>query len=229
MWNRLISRKIVLDREIKFIDGLNIDNIPFNQILLGEIKNFYLIDEDFMSDSLYHRRLLSRDGAVTSNVLFNSLDIPSSLFALYNELRNRQLLDIVKVPFFSLFNLCYYKHSDPATLFAEYKKLLQLLQPVLHNSKLYTSDDKYLANLLIHSGFYDFHEKFTGVNLSHKKRISFKLFGLLKFFELINIANKRVYKLFGIPVLKIYYTEGAKVKYMLFGLFTIFEINSLSD
>lgn len=110
MWGRLY-RKSFLDenKDIRFLEGVNIDNIPFTLKLFSLMQKFFVIVGE--KNAIYWRRLITPEGAITVSILYKDLEIPNCLDNLYEFLKNKHLEKNVRIMlslvFYCMFSTTY--------------------------------------------------------------------------------------------------------------------------
>ena len=219
MWGRLY-RKSFLDahQDIRFLEGINTDNIPFTFKALAHMKNFYCMIGE--KNATYWRRLITIDGAVTVDVLWKNLEIPYCLENLFDYLKSHNLENKVRVIYYLFFTLCFPRHVDQTRYYIKFKELMKKMENTIKTSGIYTQDDINLCNLLLYTtGPFEFIERYFSVPpqtvLSSKLKI--KIFNCIPLFSKKEILHKKSkYFIFGIPVWKTKIKGSVKRGY-LFG------------
>lgn len=213
MWGRLY-RKSFLDthKDIRFLEGINTDNIPYTIKLFAIMKYCFAIQGE--KNATYWRRMITVDGAITVDVLYKNLEIPYCLDNLYEFLVKKQYENQVRVVYNLFFTLCFPRHEDQPRYYQKFRDLMIKMEDVIKTSGIYTPEDINLCNLLIYSnGFYDFMSRY------------------FSFFQIFanSTASSYVVKLFDqIPIMKIY-EKGNKKKYSLFKLIPVWEQKKKGD
>ena len=212
MWGRLYRKKFIDQYNIRFIEGLHIDNIPFTLKLLVHMKYFYIMSSGKKNDNnFYWRRIIIKDSTLTSHVVFRSLEIPKALDDLYDYLVLNELQNKIKVMYYNFF-IVFDDHSDQPRLYSFYRKLMiKMENTIKDNPDLYGPEEVMLCNLLIYSnGFYDFKEKLVlSLGRVPSNQTISKSSTIMKFLGFIPLYKKLIdlncirYYIFGIPILKI--------------------------
>lgn len=210
MWGRLY-RKSFLDKypEIKFLEGMNTDNVPYTFKLLAHMKRFYVISS--RKNATYWRRMITPEGAITVVVLWKNLEIPKCLDNLYEYLVKNNLQNELKVPFALFFNVCFPRHTDMPSYYLCYKRLLQKMEKVVKSSNLYTPEERGLCDLLLYTtSFFDFSDRYFSYPEPHignqtrkYKVIKYKLFGFIPLLYIKNFSYKRYINIFKLPFFKV--------------------------
>lgn len=217
MWGRLY-RKSFLDKwNVRFLDGFQMDNIPYTLKLMSHLKYWYCIKGE--QNATYWRRLITPDGAMTNTVLYKNLEIPDTFENLWDYLVEHNAERKIRIPFHNLFTLCYPHHNDRPRYYEKYKALMRKMEDVIKTSGIYTSDDINLCNLILYTNrVYDFNGKYFApvpviINQHDKEWIFLRIF---KFFHIKTDGKKIKWYVFGVPVLKIK-KMCEENKYYLFG------------
>lgn len=240
MWNRLYNHQFVKETGIRFIDGFQTDNIPFTLKLMCHMPYWYTIDRTTLPNINYWRRMEQPTGQLTNEVLYNNYEIPACLNNLYDYLVEHHQEQKIKVPFSSLFKLCFPRHSDKPKYYADFKNLMQKMENSIKTSGLYTQDEINLCNLILYTSTpYDFMahyfpSKIQSIQSSSTRQSINKINYCIKLFSIIPIWSvkgekdkKVIYKLCGLPLIKLKISPKTTKAY-LFGILNIYKkINKL--
>ncbi len=202
MWGRLY-RKSFLDKhkDVRFIEGLNIDNIPYTLKLLAHMKCFYIIQGQ--PNATYWRRLITPQGAITPRILWKSLEIVDSLENLFDYLKEHHLEKEVRIIFYSFFTLCFPKHADMPRYYLRLKALMQKMEDTIKSSDIYLPEDINLCNLLLYTnGYFEFCDRYFAQKYRFPYIYKIKLFGFIPFLYVRSDNHSTYYDLFKIPLLK---------------------------
>ena len=222
MWGRLY-RKSFLDenKDIRFLDGVNIDNIPFTLKLFSLMQKFFVIIGE--KNAIYWRRLITPEGAITVSILYKDLEIPNCLDNLYEFLKNKHLEKKVRIMYHWFFTVCFPRHIDQPRYYQKFRDLMIKMEDVIKTSGIYPPEDINLCNLLIYSnGFYDFLSRYfapiqTSTN-DTKSSYVVKLFDQIPIMKIYKRGNKKKYSLFKLIPVWEQKKKGTVTYYKLFGL-----------
>lgn len=207
MWCRLYRHEFIKKYNIKFLEGFQLDDIPYVYKYLAHMNHFYAINENEYIKSSYWRRLISKDGSLTVDVSFNNMEVPKCLDDLYNYLKSRNLEHKVKIPFYLLFTQCFPRHKDMPRYYQCFKTLLKKMEDDIKNLNIYDINDINLCNYLVYTdNIFQFCELYFKPNhVSHDKyTYKLKLFRKITCYKkTIYYGRKTYYSLLGIPILKI--------------------------
>lgn len=225
MWGRLYRKSVLDFLKIRFLEGVNLDNISFTIKIFAYIKNFYRINDDTNSQTTYWRRMLTPEGAITAVVLWKNMEVPLALDNLYDYLKKHQLGHKVKVPFYLFFNICFPIHRDQTRYYISFKELMKKMEnDIKHPQTVYSVQEHHLCDLLLYSSdFFTFCKLFFAKDVNVKK-CSVKLFGIIPFWTQKRLPSKTYYKLFGIPCGKTLIDDTKKTVY-LFHFLPLFSVS----
>ena len=214
MWCRLY-RKSFLDahKDVRFLEGMNTDNIPFTLKLLVHMKRFYTMCNK--ENSIYWRRMITPDGAITSVVLWKNLEIPKCLDNLFEYLKKHRLEKELRIPYHFWFCFCFPAHQDQPRYYLCYRALMEKMEDTVKSSDVYKQEDRNLCNLLLYaSNFFDFYGRYFVLVSVTRKKIKIKLFGVIPFIYVTRINTKVYYNLFKIPLFKRARKNGKEIFYL---------------
>lgn len=210
MWGRLYRRRFIEQYHLRFIEGFQLDNLPFTSKALAHMNNFFIISSSSHPNSAYWRRMLTPEGALTSTVLFKNIEIPKAFDNLYEYLKAHSAEGKIKVMYTLFFQICFPNHSDQPRYYKAFKKLLIKMEDDIKNlPNIYNQDDINLCNLIVYSkSFFEFTSLyFLPSHLSDlKDRYSdnIKLLGFISLYKKKVYFNKKVeFSFLGIPFWKI--------------------------
>ncbi|MDF7671501.1 glycosyltransferase family 2 protein [Orbaceae bacterium ESL0721] len=229
MWGRLYRKTFLDQYPMRFLEGLQIDNLPYTINLSIHLKHFYLLTEK--NNNRYWRRMITINGALTETVLYKNYEGAQVLDSLYSYLKKHDFTNKVKVVYEPFFNTCFPYHIDKPRYYLSYKALmLKMEDDIKSNPHLYNDKDLLLCDLLIYSnGYFDFSERY--IKLREKKlpdqtsTLLVKLFGILPFYKKRVTKYYIYYYLFSILIfkLKIKMRDRKYVNGYLFGVLKIFK------
>lgn len=225
MWGRLFKRKFLLEHpDIRFIEGTNLDDIPFNLKVLVNVKNYYLIGKRKSDNITYWRRLNSSEGALTPIVLYKDNGMINALLNLYEYLKKYNLESKLKIPFTHIFKYVYPSHINKHGFYEAFKLLSYKLEPLVKTSNLYDDDDKTLIDLALNSNSYlEFNNVFR---LIQRKKINLrlKLFDVFYFFKYKKDNLETKIYFFNILLLTGKKIDERTYKYFLFNIIPILKV-----
>lgn len=216
MWGRLY-RKSFLDehKDVRFLEGINMDNIPFTLKLLAHMKRFYTISNK--ENTIYWRRMITPDGAITPVVLWKNMEIPACLEDLFNYLKNYHLEKEVRIPYHLFFVACFPRHKDQPRYYLRFRELMHKMEDTIKSTTAYKQEDRNLCDLLLYtSNFFDFHGRYfaSAPNPHPNRKIKIKLFGFIPFVYVYEMSTKVYYNLFKIPLFKRTWKNGKEIFYL---------------
>lgn len=214
MWGRLY-RKSFLDEhpDVRFLEGMNTDNIPYTFKLLAHMKRFYVIKGE--ENAKYWRRLITPDGAITPVVLWKNMEIPACLEDLFNYLKKYHLEKEMRVIYHLFFTLCFPRHEDQPRYFLRFKELMKRMEDTVKSSDAYKQEDRNLCNLLLYTpDFFNFTERYFSPLPVRISRSRIKLFGFIPFWYTRHKDRKIYYDLFRFPLFKRLWKDGKEVLYL---------------
>ena len=214
MWGRLY-RKSFLDShlDIRFLEGMNTDNIPYTFKLLAHMKRFYVIKGE--NNARYWRRLITPEGAITPVVLWKNMEIPACLENLFNYLKKYHLEKEMRVIYHLFFALCFPRHKDQPRYYLRFKELMKKMEDTVKFSDVYNQEDRNLCDLLLYApDFFNFMERYFSPVPVRISRSRIKLFGLIPFWCIRHKERKVYYDLFKIPLFKRVKTDDKEILYL---------------
>lgn len=216
MWGRLYRKSFLDKYNIRFLDGINTDNIPYTFKILAHMKCFYCIAP---KDATYWRRMITPDGAITPVVLFQNMEIPKCLENLYDYLKANKLAQDLRVPFHLFFTVCFSRHKDMPKYYSIFRNLMIKMENDIKSAPdtVYQQCDRDLCNLLIYtSDFFQFVDLYFSRPTNYGN-YTLKLFNLIPVFKKKTKVNKTKFYVFGVPVF-VSKTKGNERKGYLFGI-----------
>ncbi|MBD9150539.1 MAG: glycosyltransferase family 2 protein [Spirochaetia bacterium] len=214
MWGRLY-RKSFLDAhpDIRFLEGMNTDNIPYTFKLLAHMKRFYVIKGE--ENATYWRRLITPEGAITPVVLWKNMEIPICFDNLFDYLKKHHLAKNLRIPYHWFFTICFPRHKDQPRYYLRFKELMKKMEDTVKSSDVYKQEDRNLCDLLLYApDFFNFMERYFTPVPVRISRSRIKLFGFIPFWYIRHKERKVYYDLFKIPLFKRVKTDDKEILYL---------------
>lgn len=241
MWGRLYRKSFIDKLQIRFLDGVHTDNIPFTTKLLAHMKYWYGICS-YDDDSSYWYRLITPDGSITPQIALRSIELPYCLENLYDYLKQHGLARKVKVMFYHFFRSYFPRHEDQPRYYQRFKELMvKMEEDIKSDGSIYTRQEIDLCNYLIYTNnFFQFAELYFRPQIRQvtletqavTRRIVtvVKLLNFIPFYRKKERLTKRTdYYIFGIPIIRIAYNGRNARTYRLFAFIPLWKILSTKE
>lgn len=226
MWGRLYRKKFIDKHNVRFLEGMHTDNIPFTTKLLAHMNYWYIISNDDMKKSAYHYRLITMEGSITPIISLRSLELPDCLENLYDYFCKFKYNKKIKVMYYEFFTSYFPRHEDQPRYYTKFKKLMQKMENDIKSSGLYTSNEINLCNLLLYTTSpFDFIDRYYNKQIIPDNKVKFKflLFDKISLFSVKGNKNKKIsYKFLGLTIWKLKYKKNSTRAY-LFGCLPIYK------